>query len=255
MNFYDELAHLYHLVYPDWSSSVSQQGERLAALLEAEWPGGRRVLDVSCGIGTQAIGLAERGYAVVGSDLSAKAVERACREARARGADVAFSVCDMRHAHAAQGTGFDVVISCDNSVPHLLTDEEILIAFQQMHACLRPGGGCLVSVRDYAKEPRGKNLVKHYGARVENGKRYVLYQVWDFEGDLYDLDFFIVEEDLATRGVTTHVMRSRYYAVSTDRLEALMRKAGFTAVRRVDGAFYQPVLLGSRPLVVGTAGT
>ncbi|MBT2325898.1 class I SAM-dependent methyltransferase [Variovorax paradoxus] len=248
MNFYDDLAHLYHLVYPDWASSVQRQGEKLSAVIEAEWPGHRKVLDVSCGIGTQAIGLAERGYDVVGSDLSTKAVERASREALARGLDIAFSVGDMRQVHATQGSNFDVVISCDNSVPHLLTDEDIVLAFRQMYACLRPGGGCLISVRDYEQEPRGTNLVKHYGARVEDGKRYVLYQMWDFEGGLYDLAFFIIEEDLATGTVKTHVMRSRYYAVSMVRLECLMRDAGFDSVRRIDGAFYQPVLVASRPL-------
>ena len=50
-----------------------------------------------------------------------------------------------------------------------------------MTACLSAGGGCLITVRDYEREERGKNLVKPYGVRVENGKRYLLFQVWDFE--------------------------------------------------------------------------
>lgn len=43
-----------------------------------------RVLDLGTGPGTQALALAERGYAVVGSDLSAKAVEQARARAAAR---------------------------------------------------------------------------------------------------------------------------------------------------------------------------
>jgi hypothetical protein len=58
--------------------------------------------------------------------------------------------------------------------------------------------------------------------------------------------FFCVEEDLSTGEVSTHVKRSRYYAVSTTRLGELMREAGFDHVRRIDGAFYQPVLVGTR---------
>jgi hypothetical protein len=41
-------------------------------------------------------------------------------------------------------------------------------------------------------------------------------------------------------------MRSQYYAVGTDRLMELMRQAGFVQVERIDGRFYQPVLLGRR---------
>ena len=42
-------------------------------------------------------------------------------------------------------------------------------------------------------------------------------------------------------------MRSRYYAISTEHLMELMREAGFAHVRRIDDAFYQPVLVGTRP--------
>jgi hypothetical protein len=72
---------------------------------------------------------------------------------------------------------------CDNSLPHLLTDADLLTALRQMLACLVPGGGFLMSMRDYEREERGVNLVKPYGARTENGKRYVLFQVWDFAGE------------------------------------------------------------------------
>lgn len=152
----------------------------------------------------------------------------------------------MRSAHQVLGTDYDLVISCDNSVPHLLTDDDLLLAFQQFHSCLRPGGGCLIIVRDCAKEARGSNLVKHYGARVENGKRYVLFQIWDFvDHDYCDLSFFVVEDDLASGQVRSHVMRSRYYAVATAHLCDLMLRAGFEGVKRLDDVFYQPVLLGT----------
>jgi SAM-dependent methyltransferase len=245
-DFYDRLAPLYHLIHQDWSASVHRQGQQLNKLIQADWPQARKVLDVSCGIGTQAIALALQGYAVTSSDLSVKAIERAQQEAGIWGVNIDFSVCDMRQAVAHHGTGFDLVVSCDNSITHLLTDEDLLTALKAMLACLSVGGGCIITVRDYALEERGQNLVKPYGVRIENGKRYLLFQVWDFEGDHYDVAFFFVEEDLGTQVVKTQVMRSRYYAIPTDRLFALMREAGFDNIRRVDGAFYQPVLLGTR---------
>jgi hypothetical protein len=44
----------------------------------------------------------------------------------------------------------------------------------------------------------------------------------------------------------THVMRSKYYAVGTDRLMELMRRTWFASVERLDRRFYQPVLVGNR---------
>jgi SAM-dependent methyltransferase len=245
-DFYDELAPLYHLIFQDWAASVVHQGKQLSALIQAGWPKSRKVLDLSCGIGTQSIGLAQQGYSLVGSDISAAAVRRAQQEAAARHIPIEFSICDMRQAGEHHGAGFDVVISCDNSVPHLLTDEDLLIAFKEMLSCLNVGGGCIVTVRDYEKEERGKNILKPYGVRIENGKRYLIFQLWDFEGEHYDLAFFFVEEDQHTLNVRTNVLRSKYYAVSIAKLLALMRRAGFDHVRRIDDVFYQPVLVGTK---------
>ena len=244
--FYDDLSPLYHLVYQDWPASVRLQGQQLHRLLRQRSPGAAKVLDVACGIGTQALGLALQGWEVTASDLSAAAVERAQEEAKALGVSVRWRVGDMRQAHALHGQGFDAVICCDNSLPHLLTDAEIVQALQQMHACAAPGGTCVVSVRDYAKEPRGRGLVKPYGVRQLPGRRLLLFQVWDFEGDCYDLAFFFVEEDLATGAVHTRALRSRYYAIGTDRLVELMHEAGFADVQRLDGVFFQPLVIGTR---------
>jgi hypothetical protein len=126
----------------------------------------------------------------------------------------------------------------------LLTDDEILLALRQMHRCIRPGGGCLVTVRDYDREERGTGLVKPYGVRERDGKRYVIFQVWDFEGEVYDLAMYFVADD--GDRPATQVMRSKYYSIGTGRLLELMRRADFASVERLDGRFYQPVLVGSR---------
>jgi len=246
-DFYDELAPFYHLIFADWDKSIARQGQALGAILREQWPGHRSVLDVSCGIGTQAIALALDGFWVKASDISAGSIERARGESAQRGLVIEFSICDMRNAFACHGTGFDVVLSADNAIPHLLDDAEILRALESMHACLKPGGGCLITVRDYDQEPRGTNIVKPYGARINDGKRFLLLQVWDFVGELYDYTFYVIEEDLATGAATVHTMRSRYYAIGTARLLALMRQAGFERVQRLDDVFFQPVLVGTRP--------
>ena len=120
-DFYDQIAPFYHLIYQDWNASIRRQGEQLSALIDSEWPGHRKVLDVSCGIGTQSIGLALHGYSVKASELSNDAVGRARQEAAKWGVKIDFSVCDMRDVHGHYGSGFDVLLSADNSLPHQLT--------------------------------------------------------------------------------------------------------------------------------------
>jgi SAM-dependent methyltransferase len=241
------MANLYHLIFQDWGASIERQAGQLARIIEDRWgPKCRTVLDVSCGIGTQALGLARRGFVVTASDLSAGAISRARAEAQRRSLQIDFSVCDMRAVHDHYRRQFDVVISCDNSITHLLNDDDLLLALRQIYDCARPGGGCLLTVRDYDQEERGSEMVKPYGVREEGGKRYVIFQVWDFVGQVYDLAMYFVVDDRASEQLVTHVMRTKYNAVGTDHLLALMRRAGFTKAERLDGQFYQPVLVGNR---------
>ena len=137
------------------------------------------------------------------------------------------------------------MISCDNSVPHLLSDAEILTAFRQFYQCTRPGGGCIVSVRDYAKEDLSQQQIKPCGIREEHGVRWLLWQVWDPHGSTYDLTLYFVE-DRGGAECRTHAFRSTYYAVGIPRLMDLMREAGFGDVRRMDNRFFQPVVVGIR---------
>ena len=246
-DFYDRMASLYHLIFPDWNASIERQAGQLATIIAERWgPECRTVLDVSCGIGTQALGLAQQGFVVTASDLSAGPISRAKAEAQRRALPINFSVCDMRAVHDRHRQQFDVVISADNSITHLLNDDDLLRALRQMYDCTRPGGGCLLTVRDYDQEQRGRGLIKPYGVREEDGKRYVIFQVWDFVGHIYDLAMYFVVDDQTSEQLVTHVMRTKYNAVGTDHLLALMRRAGFTRAERLDGCFYQPVLVGNR---------
>jgi len=245
-DFYNQLASMYHLIFPNWDESIARQATQLSSIIHERWPESTAALDVSCGIGTQAIGLAKRGFSVTASDLSDESVARARTEAQRREVEIDFSVCDMRAAHIHHQRQFDVVVSADNSITHLLNDDDLLLAFQQLYACTRSGGGCLVTVRDYDQEERGTGLVKRHGVRAEDGNRYVIFQVWDFIDQVYDMSMYFIVDDGASEQLVTHVMRTRYNAVGTDHLLSLMREAGFTSTERIDGRFYQPVLLGNR---------
>ena len=245
---YDALAPFYHLLFPDWDVSMARQAAALDGIIRQRWGAGvRTVLDAACGIGTQALGLAARGYQVTASDLSQAEVERARREAALRGLSLDFAVADMRAAFAAHGRRqFDLVVACDNSVPHLLTDDDLRQAFGQFHACLRPGGGCLLTVRDYDQEERGGVQITPAAFRVDpDGVRRLVFQVWEFDGPHYDFTLYLIEDRVGTEAVT-HTLRSRYYAVGADRLLSLMAEAGFEDVARLDGVFYQPVLVGTK---------
>jgi len=246
-DFYDTLAPYYHLIYEDWEVSIVRQSRVLDAIIRStSGAPPRSVLDTSCGIGTQSIGLAQLGYEVTASDLSPSAVARAQREASRRGLSIQCSVADMRGVHAHHRRLFDVVIACDNSIPHLLSDAEILVAFEDFYRCLAPGGLCLISVRDYATVDIGTRVQLHNcGVRHVGGTRYVLLQVWELHAPLYDTTFYVIEHREGAQPIT-HASQATYYAVPITTLMRLMEQVGFSDVRRIDDKFFQPVLVGCK---------
>jgi 2-polyprenyl-3-methyl-5-hydroxy-6-metoxy-1,4-benzoquinol methylase len=133
-DFYDQLSPFYHLIYPDWERAVQRQAAQLDAVIRELWgEGATTVLDVACGIGAQAIGLAQLGYHVAASDIAALPLERARREAARRGLAIDFGVADLTRLSARRDRAFDVVIACDNAIPHLLSDDQIRVAFREMY--------------------------------------------------------------------------------------------------------------------------
>jgi len=246
-SFYDQLAPYYHLLYGDWERAVIEQGAALAGLLrQSGIEPGQPVLDAASGIGTQTIGLLTCGHAVTASDISPKAIERLNEELRRRALRADTRVDDLTTLEHTRSESMAAVLACDNSIPHLLSDAALVQAFRSCFRCLRPGGVAIFSVRDYAAIERKNPDVRPYGLRYENGNRFLAVQVWEWDGDEYDLRVYLTCE--SSEGVCeTKVLQSRYYAVTIDRLMALMAEAGFANVQRRDDVLFQPVLMGHRP--------
>jgi len=246
LTYYNSLAPYYKFIYPDWDKSVQRQGEALDSVIR-EFIGEtfQTILDVSCGIGTQSIGLAKIGYNVTASDISSAEVDQAQQEASRYGVHIEFQVADMRQAWDTYQRQFDVVISCDNSVPHLLDDNEILLAFRQFYKCTKPGGGCIITVRDYARLERNDKQKQMYPRLVhptDNGQ-VVMFDAWDFDGNCYEITTYLIF-DVGTPTAQTLILRGgKYYCVEIPTLEKLFIEAGFREVKTLRDRFFQPLLL------------
>ena len=243
-HFYDELADDYHLIYADWDASIRRQGDALDRLIGQD---NASVLDCSCGIGTQAIGLALHGHRVTGTDLSPRAAARATREAAHRNVSLPTAAADMRRLPFPDAR-FDAVVCADNSLPHLLTERDVHTALTQMHRVLRPAGLLLLSTRPYddllRNRPASASPQVHQAA--DGGERTVTFQLWHWheDGEHYDVEHFQL---LPTGGEwRVKVRRTVYWALGRDRLAGLVTDAGFVDLEwRMphETGFFQPLLM------------
>jgi glycine/sarcosine N-methyltransferase len=193
--------------------------------------------------------LALRGYRVHATDIAAGAVARAAREAKRLGVALTTSVADLRALDSVPGQ-YDVVLSCDNAIPHLLMDRELHQAASGMYARLRDGGLLVISLRDYdrllAERPRSE--LPRVFDRPDG--RQIAFQVWDWSDDAptYTLHQYIVREAAGGSWQTQHVATT-YRALQRGELTMILEGAGFRAIRWHEPAasgYYQPILTARR---------
>ena len=128
--------------------------------------------------------------------MSSAAIARARAESVTRGLEVEFVVSDARNVRRHVDGRFDVVISCDNALPHLLTDDQLEQALRSVRGCLRPSGLLLVSIRDYDSLSRSRpvgepiTVYRHAGLRHGSGQPWQ----WTTDGDYVDIELFTLNE-------------------------------------------------------------
>lgn len=162
------------------------------------------------------------------------------------GALVSFGVCDFRDLSPVAGL-FDVVISCDNAIPHMLTDDDLHGVFAAMYSKLRPGGLIVISVRDYdtamIERPPTALPVIHAGP-----PRRVVVRLHDWDAPdspMYTVRFLILAEGQS--GWTVEQYTTRYRALKRSELKRAAELAGFVRIAwhsAEEVSFYQPVMTG-----------
>jgi glycine/sarcosine N-methyltransferase len=247
-SFYDDLAPYYHLIFADWNQSIAWQASILGPILERSTSNASpRVLDCACGIGTQALGLAQKGHRVVGADVSRSAIERARKETELRQLDIKFYVADMTDLSPIEESGFDAVVAVDNALPHLLSDDQLQRALAGIAAKLTNNGILLATLRDYdtliVTRPTIQPPVFH---PQKEGYRTV-HQVWHWDGNEYDLHHYLTIP--SAQGWVVKHFASRYRALQRAELNEALEVSGFDEAQWLDPAetsFYQPIILARK---------
>ncbi len=246
IHFYDQLANDYHLIFVDWKQSIQRQADLLDKLIGVQKGAPPlTVLDCSCGIGTQAIGLALKGYRVHATDISPAAVERLAQETKKFGVTLTTGIADMRLLDQQVSGTFEVIISFDNALPHLLTDDDLGQAAQVIAAKIAPGGLFLASIRDYDQILRERPGATQPQLYDDPDGRRVVFQVWDWQESqpFYTVNLFILKE-IAGVWQTTH-SATTYRALQRAELDAALQQAGLTDIRwhmPDESGHYQPIV-------------
>jgi len=249
LDFYNQMTDDYHLILTDWDSAVRSQASSIKKLIQKHISDTNTlsILDCSCGIGTQAIGLALEGYKVTGTDISPKEIERAKKEAKRLGASVSFHVANFQKLEETLTDKYDIILSFDNAVAHLKDVGELQSAFTAMRKSLKPNGAILISVRNNdelrAQKPCGtlpRVIEDQFGKRI-------IVQTWGWNnaGDAYDLTMFILQKkrnEWRSQSYPSVPMR----AFNQEEINQVLKLSGAIDIKwfsTPESGYYQPVVM------------
>ncbi len=171
--FYAALDHNYDKMTRDHSrwDSVKDQYEQL---LETYKP--KRILDVGCGTGGEAITLASMGYSLVGIDGSDRLIEIAHNKAKDREVEVEFNVDDMTVLESISDESVDMIICRGNTLPHLLTMENMKSCIKSFKRVCSPNGLLILQWLNY-------DLIKKTRKRqvgITGNETAIFHRFYDF---------------------------------------------------------------------------
>jgi glycine/sarcosine N-methyltransferase len=248
---YDALAADYDR-FVEWEGRLSHELPFLTALFEAHRV--QRVLDAACGTGQHAIALAQRGYQVVGADLSAAMVARAKANAATQGVEVAFVEAGLGEL-AGLGMTFEAAICLGNSLPHLLSESAVARALADLSGVLRPGGLLVIQNRNFDRVWAEQERFMPPQSRREAEGEWLFLRFYDFGEET--VTFNMLRLRRTDDGWVQDVESTELRPLFGDDLARALVAAGFDPVRlygSYDGSPFDAAESGDLIAVAKRAG-
>ena len=185
------------------------------------------VLDLACGTGSLTRLLAQRGYEMIGADLSEEMLAQAAEKCRGVGDPEPIFLHQAMEDLDLYGT-IDACVCCLDSVNYVTRSGKLARAFQRVHTFLMPGGLFLFDINTPDK-------LRGLDGQMFLDETEDAYCVWRAEYSprrrvcTYGMDIFQrMEGDLWQRREELH----EEYAYEPDELEVLLRQAGFRQIKQ-----------------------
>lgn len=215
----------YNLLYKD--KDYAGEADYVHRLIQTHRPGAQSILDLGCGTGRHDLLLAQKGYQIVGVDISGDmlAVARSQIAAgAARSESVYFQEGDIRSVRLDRS--FDAVISLFHVISYQTQNEDLLAAFKTVRCHLNSTG---VFVFDFWYGPAV--LTDRPAVRIKRLEDDDILVTRLSEPTMYansncvDVDFEVYVQDKLTLAVDIHRETHKMRYLFLPELAFLLREA------------------------------
>jgi len=141
MGFYEELSKVYDVVFP-WNKVTED-------FIEGFSPKEGKILDLACGSGNYALGLAKKGYGLYAVDLDKAMMEKLKEKSENESLNIKMKTADMRDVKKELNENFNAIFCIGNSLVHLTDKVEIQNLINDLYNMLYNKGNLLIQIINY----------------------------------------------------------------------------------------------------------
>lgn len=225
----------------DADFSWSRQDDFFSALISDDPQS--RVLDLGCGTGRLALGLAAAGHVVTGIDPASASIDAARRKP---GADTVTWIVGT--SRAAPDQSFDAALMTSHVAQFLVTDTEWADTLADLRRALVPGGRLVFDSRDpdYRAWESWNPVDTRHAVELPGGTEVVVWsEVTAVDGDIVDFTLHYECADGVER-LSSSTLRFR----SVEELRSSLNRSGFTVEDIYGGWRGEPVNDGDGEFIV-----
>ena len=165
-----------------WRETLEEYRSDLAQIVGETREGS--LLDPSCGWGRQAIALGEVGWRVTATHATEAYLVLARKRSAESGVSLELRSADMRSLDPAFSGRFDWVV-CATPSTISATTRASARRCREMYCALKPGGACLIELRDMETPMQEQPRHEFQGEHPVPEGRVIIVEDWEFESDTH----------------------------------------------------------------------
>jgi glycine/sarcosine N-methyltransferase len=179
--------------FVDWEGRLAREMPFFERLFAEH--GVRRAMDVACGTGHHAIALAERGYEVLGSDVSDGMVSRARQNAATGDVRATFLQAGFGELGRWVKEPYDALLCLGNSLPSLLTEDALKDALEDMAGVLVPGGLLIIQNLNYDRVWPRRERFMPLQTHSQGDEEWLFFRFVDFHLETLTFNMVILHRN------------------------------------------------------------
>jgi len=184
----------------------------------------RSAIDVACGTGRHAVVMSQMGIRAVGADISAAMLEKARAFTRQARVQTQWINCPMQELSQHVNENFDIVLCLGNSLPHILSQEDIDKTISGFAKVLRPGGVLFIQLLNYRKILEQKDRIVAITRKGNN--EYIRF--YDFLPKL--IQFNLLKIDWQGKQSKHTLASTPLFPYTADILQETLQKHQFSTI-------------------------